>query len=131
MSSYKSFEELPLWKTAKILTITILEETAKIEFRNNLNLKNQIQRSAISISSNIAEGFERGTKTEFIQFLYIAKGSCGELRSQIIIAKEMNYIQNGIYLKIHEYCIQVSRQINGLVNYLKKTHYTGLKHKKA
>ena len=70
----------------------IYKVTSQGKISRDYGLKDQIQRAAVSVSSNIAEGFERGTKQEFIQFLYIARGSCGELRSQLYIAKEIGYL---------------------------------------
>ncbi len=78
-----------------------------------------MRRAVISISSNIAEGFERGHIKEFVQFLYIAKGSLGELRSQIIIASELNYIKSEECKKFNEKCTDLSRQISGFIKYLK------------
>jgi len=76
------------------LAILVYEITSKTKLSRDYGLRDQIQRAAVSVSSNIAEGFERGTRQEFIQFLYIARGSCGELRSQLFIAKEIGCLGN-------------------------------------
>jgi len=89
MSRYQRFEDMPVWQKAKELTVWIYQATGNDKLKHEFSLRDQIRRSAISISSNIAEGFERGSTKEFIQFLFIAKGSVGELRSQIIIAREL------------------------------------------
>ena len=76
----KYFEELEVWKEARQLTREVYRLTSDSKFSKDFGLSNQIQRAAVSIMSNIAEGFERGGNPEFIQFLYVAKGSCGETR---------------------------------------------------
>ena len=80
------FEELEIWKEARRLIREIYRITKTSKFSRDFGLAEQIRRAAISIMSNIAEGFERGGNQEFMQFLYIAKGSCGEVRSQVYIA---------------------------------------------
>lgn len=127
MATYNSFEDLPVWKEAKELAVLIYRLTAKGKTSKDFVLKDQIQRSVISISSNIAEGFERGTKQEFIQYLYIARGSCGELRSQIYIAKDIGYLDNKEFGKIYNLALKVGKQINGFIEYLKNTKVKGQK----
>jgi len=82
----KYFEDLEVWKEARRLTNEIYGATRNDGFSKDFGLRDQIQRAAVSIMSNIAEGFERGGNQEFIQFLYIAKGSCGEVRAQLHVA---------------------------------------------
>lgn len=82
----KQFEDLEVWKEARRLTQIIYRLTKGEKFSKDFALRDQIQRAAVSIMSNIAEGFERGGNQEFIQFLYVAKASCGEVRSQIYVA---------------------------------------------
>jgi len=84
-----NFEELKVWRKSKDLAVAIFRIFADSK---DFGFKDQITRSALSVPSNIAEGFERESNKELIRFLYIAKGSCGELRTQIIIAKEIGYI---------------------------------------
>jgi len=86
------FEDLDTWKRSRILVKQIYDLTKRNEFAKDFVLKDQVRRAVVSISSNIAEGFERGGNKEFIQFLYIAKASAGELRSQIYIALDLNYV---------------------------------------
>ncbi|MEP6646977.1 MAG: four helix bundle protein, partial [Saprospiraceae bacterium] len=91
-NKYQSFEDLIIWKESMQLCFDIY---AVLKPCRDYGLKDQIQRSAVSIPSNIAEGFERQTDKEFIRFLFIAKGSCGELRTQLYIANEQkNILQN-------------------------------------
>src|SRR5437870_6461434 len=82
----KHFEDLEVWKEARRLTRQVYRLTKDSRFSKDFGLSNQMQRAAVSIMSNIAEGFERGGNQEFIQFLYVAKGSCGEVRSQLYVA---------------------------------------------
>jgi four helix bundle protein len=82
---YNRFEELPVWKSAINLAIQIHGMTAKVPFRGRFSLRDQIERAAVSVSNNIAEGFERGTTQELLTFLYIARGSAGEVRSMLCL----------------------------------------------
>ena len=88
----KSFEDLEIWKEARRLTTTIYRITSEGKFSKDFALRDQIRRAVIFIMSNIAEGFERGGNQEFVQFLYISKGSCGEVRSQFYTALDQGYL---------------------------------------
>lgn len=127
MATYRQFEDLPVWKKAKELGIAVYSLTKTGSFSKDYGFVDQIRRASVSISSNIAEGFERGAKTELIQFLYIAKGSCGEVRSQLTIAKELGYIDVDTYAKNYSLCMETSRQINGLIEYIKNSKIQGQK----
>ncbi len=129
MATYNSFEDLPVWQKARELGVSIYKATAEGKLSKDYGLKDQIQRAAVSVSSNIAEGFERGSKREFIQFLYIAKGSCGELRSQLYIAKDLGYLENGYSEILINSAYNTSKQISGFIKYLKNTPFTGDKFK--
>jgi len=111
-----TFEDLEIWKEGMRITIKIYEILKSCK---DYGLKEQMQRAAVSIPSNIAEGFERQTNKEFVQFLYIAKGSSGELRTQMYIAKELKFITNEdftlIYTKIYTKLKQVSAMIANLI----------------
>ena len=80
---YSNFEELPVWQAATEFALKVFEFTNKGDFRGFGDVKNQLERASVSISNNIAEGFERGTTVELIHFLYISKGSSGECRSML------------------------------------------------
>ncbi len=121
MATYKTLEDLPIWTAAKDLAVQVYRITSEGNFKRDFALRDQMRRSAVSISSNIAEGFERASKKEFIQFLYIAKGSLGELRSQIAIATELGYISFEISQKLNSNCLKLSREIYGFIQYLKKS----------
>src|SRR5262249_5651988 len=86
---YKRFEELPVWKSAIDLAVRIYALTATQEFRSQRSLKDQLERAVVSISNNIAEGFERGTNQELLTFIYIARGSSGEVRSMLRLLESL------------------------------------------
>lgn len=91
----KKFEEIESWKKARLLTSKIYQTTGTGNFARDFGLKDQIRRASISILSNIAEGFERGGDKEFLQFLAMAKGSCGEVRAQLYVAWiRVTYLKN-------------------------------------
>jgi four helix bundle protein len=82
---YTRFEDLPVWKLAIELAVDVYELTAKPQFKSRYSLRDQIERAAVSVSNNIAEGFERGTNNELLAFLYISRGSAGEVRSMVCL----------------------------------------------
>ena len=111
----KNFEDILSWKKSQDLSLVIY----KI-FKENKDygFKDQIQRAIISVSNNIAEGFERRSNKEFIHFLYISKGSCGEVRSMIYIARELEYISQEEFDIIYNKLIEISKLIFGLIKTL-------------
>ena len=86
---YKRFEDLPVWNTAIELAVQVYELTSNAQFKSRYSLKDQIERAAVSVSNNIAEGFERGTNKELLAFIYIARGSSGEARSMTCLLDRM------------------------------------------
>ncbi len=112
----KRFEDLEVWQNAVNLSVAIYFHLKNYK---DYGLKDQLQRSSVSIPSNIAEGFERQTNKEFVQFLYIAKGSCGELRTQLYIAKQLNYISETNTLELLEKVTRISIMIYKLIQYRK------------
>jgi len=121
MSKFNSFEEILAWKKARELNSEIYEISDKDLFKKDFDLKGQIRRSSISITSNIAEGFERETTKEFIRFLYMAKGSAGEFRSQLYLAQDLKYITDEEFERFNLKVNEISRMISGLIKYLKST----------
>ncbi|HEY6233318.1 MAG TPA: four helix bundle protein [Pyrinomonadaceae bacterium] len=91
---YSRFEELPVWKAAIELAIQVYRVTSGQAFKNRYSLRDQIERAAVSVSNNIAEGFERGTTQELLTFLYIARGSCGEVRSMLCLLEGLSGFEN-------------------------------------
>jgi four helix bundle protein len=122
------FEDLEVWKDARELCKVIFEHTNIEIFKKDYKFCSQIRSSSGSIMDNIAEGFERGGNKEFIQFLYISKGSCGETRSQIHRALDYNYISKDIYNRLIERTIALSKKISSLITYLKNSELKGSKH---
>jgi len=120
MATIEKFEELEVWKTSMELCTEIYRLTNTELFVKDYGLKDQIRRSAISVPSNISEGYERDGKNQFLYFLAIAKGSCGELRTQIKIAKSLNYIKEEEYNSINDKCLSTSKQLAGFIKYLKQ-----------
>ena len=86
---YTRFEDLPVWNNAIELAVAVYSLTDRIQFRRRRNLRDQIERAAVSVSNNIAEGFERGTNNELLSFLYIARGSAGEVRSMLCLIERL------------------------------------------
>jgi four helix bundle protein len=117
---YKRFEELPVWQKAKDIAVQIYKVTQQGELAKCYSLVEQIRKSAVSISSNIAEGFERGSRKEFIQFLYIAKASAGELRSQQGIASDLGYSDDKTAKDLRSAVIQTPVQLGALILALKR-----------
>lgn len=126
----KSFEEMEMWKRSRELVKFIYNITKNKEFCKDFSLTDQIRRAAVSVMSNIAEGFERGFNTEFIQFLYIAKGSSGEVRTQLYAALDQAYISSAEFQFGKDLCVDISGQISGLIQYLKGSPLKGEKFKK-
>jgi len=122
------FEELPLWREARMLSKEVYRVTSKSIFKD-FSLRDQMRRAIVSVSSNIAEGFERGSNREFIQFLFIAKGSVGELRSQIYLAYDNNYIIKNEFDYLIDECVKISKNTNNFINYLKISKITSFRHK--
>lgn len=116
---FKRFEEMKVWQNARELTAMIYRLTAREEFRKDFGLKDQIQRSAVSVMSNIAEGYERGTKKEFILFLSYAKGSIGEVRCQLYVARDLKYITEKEFSLAYDHCVSISTQLSNFIRYLK------------
>ena len=119
MAAIKRFEDLEVWKTARILTNMVYELTDEGIFAQDYGLKQQIQRAAVSIMSNIAEGFESQTQSLFISFLARAKGSAGEVRSQLYIALDRKYISEAEFNQAFNLARDCSRQLHGFMEYLK------------
>ena len=120
MPTWKSFEEIDAWKKGGRLVCEVYRLTKKGEFGHDFALRDQIRKSAISIPSNIAEGFERDSVKAFINFLYIAKGSSGELRTQLYLARRLGYIDAAQARDLVSKAKDISRMLAGLIDYLKK-----------
>ena len=113
-----NFKELMVWQKAIELVVTIYKITKKFPKEEMYGLVSQMQRAAVSIPSNIAEGHERNSDKEFAKFLCVSRGSLAELETQIIIAEKLGYITNDEKSNVLKNCYEIGRMINGLLNKL-------------
>ena len=118
MSTVKRFEDLRVWQNARELAHTIYSITHAQPFAGDFGLRDQIRRAAVSIVSNIAEGYESQTRPMFISFLHRARGSAGELRAQCHIAHDVGYLKPEEFNILMKQVITCSRQISRLIQYL-------------
>jgi four helix bundle protein len=124
------FEDLDIWQDARSLCRLVFEITSKEPFNKDFRFRDQIRASSGSVMDNVAEGFERGGNKEFIQFLSIAKGSCGEIRSQSYRAFDFEYFDEETLNELLDRTSNLSRKIAGFMAYLKKSTYKGPKYNK-
>jgi four helix bundle protein len=118
MATVKQFEDLHVWQDARQLVAVIYSASKTRAFNQDFGLRDQIRRAAVSSMSNIAEGFERGTRKEFIQFLNIAKGSNGEVRSQLCVALDQKYIAEAEFSSLQESSVALSKKLAAFIRYL-------------
>ena len=130
MATFTTFEEIAAWQKARQLTRELYKVTSVGAFGRDYDLRSQIRRAAVSVMSNIAEGFERSGTGEFNQFLATAKGSAGEVRSQLYVALDQNYLPDAVVGRLLEQAAEVGRMIGGLMIYLRKSGIKGTKYKK-
>lgn len=127
MTTFKRFEDIEAWKKARELTGAIYMATGKGAFSKDFGLRDQIQRASVSVMSNIAEGYERDGTKEFIQFLSIAKGSAGEVKSQLYVARDQGYLNKEEFVTLADLTDDTRRLIAGLISYLKQSGMKGSK----
>ena len=125
----KDFENLGIWQKARELNKAIYPITRRGEMKFDTRFVQQIRAAAGSVMDNIAEGFERNGNKEFINFLFIAKGSCGELRSQIVRAFDVGYVSAEEYNNLYSECRKLSASIMIFIQELKKSDMKGAKYK--
>ncbi|MBN2143762.1 MAG: four helix bundle protein [Candidatus Aureabacteria bacterium] len=127
---YERFEDVPVWKDGVKLATDIFSLTEDKSFRFKGDIANQIQRAGLSVSNNIAEGFERGTTQELITFLYYARGSAGEVRSILCVLESMPVFKNFIsqISDLKSKAESISRQIRGWTDSLQNTDIKGQRH---
>ena len=123
------FEDLEIWKRARSLAKSIYCLVKASGISKDYGLKDQIQRAAVSVSSNIAEGFERNSNKEFANFLFIAKGSCGEVRSQLYIAYDVGQISDSQLNEHIAICLEISKMISRFIRALRSSAITGTRYK--
>ena len=124
---YNRFEELPVWQDAIELAVRIFSLTSRPEFRGYFSLKDQMERAGVSVSNNIAEGFERGTTQETLTFLYISRGSSGEVRSLTHLLERLSSFKDlaGEVLDIRTLAAKISSQLHGRCNSLQNSEIKG------
>ena len=130
MSSFKRFEDLPVWKAAVDMAVAVFRLTGRDSFKFKGDLVNQCRRAALSVSNNIAEGFERGTTSELITFLYIARGSAGEVRSMLRFALQLGEMPGDaqdIQSLVGD-CEAISRQLRAWLDSLQNSDIQGQRH---
>lgn len=130
MATIKQFEELLMWQRARELTREVYQEFKGLKFKD-AGFCDQIQRASVSIMSNIAEGFERGTKQEFLNYLFIAKGSAGEVRAQLYIALDVGYLNSETFKHLNSLVLDCSRLISRFIQSLKVSQFQGQQYKKV
>ena len=127
MSKLGKFEDLTIFQMARDLCKEVYAITKEVEFQKDTRFVQQIHASAGSVMDNIAEGFERDGNKEFINFLYIAKGSCGEVRSQIIRATDVGFIDKDTATRLYNDCLNLSKSLSKFIQSLKGSPISGLK----
>jgi four helix bundle protein len=130
MSKVQRFEDLTIFLMARDLCKEVYAITKYGEFHKDSRFVQQIRAAAGSVMDNIAEGYERDGNKEFINFLYFAKGSCGEVRSQIIRALDVGFIDNDTATRLYNDCLNLSKSISKFIASLKSSSITGLKNLK-
>lgn len=129
MGTVRDFEDLAIFQKARELSKRVYDITKKEDFKRDFRFVAQIHASAGSIMDNIAEGFERSGNKEFVNFLFIAKGSCGEVRSQLIRANDVGYLTPEEYDELYAECRKLSAGIMNFIKELKASDLTGAKYK--
>lgn len=117
----ENFEDLRVWQTARALTNAVYEHTTTGAFSKDFGLRDQIQRAAVSIMSNVAEGFESRTQSQFIHYLGQAKASAGEVRCQLYVAKDQGYIDQDTFEELSDDAEKITRQLYSLIEHLENS----------
>ncbi len=129
MATIQKFEDLEVWKKARILSNRIYPLTFKEPISSDFRIKDQMRGSVGSIMDNIAEGFERGSKLEFINSLTTSKGETGELKSQLYRCLDNKYISQKLFDDLYFLADEITKMITGFINYLNKSTIKGQKFK--
>jgi four helix bundle protein len=120
-NKYESFEELPVWRRARELTGLVYARSKSGEFARDFALRDRIRRASISIVASISEGYERGSNRELTQSLSYAKGSCGEVRAQLHLARDQGYLDENAHTELVEECTELAKMLGGWMRHLKQS----------
>ena len=131
MSTITRFEDLEVWRMSRVVCKKVFELTSTGEFAKDYGLKDQIRRASGSIMDNIAEGFDRGGNKEFKLFLSYAKGSSGEVKSQLYRALDSDYIDQEIFEQLYNELDAIGGKLGSFIKYLSSTNYKGTRFKKG
>ena len=131
MAKIERFEDMLSRQKARELTRYVYRLSKQGDFARDFELRGQMRSASVSIMSNIAEGFERGGDKEFVQFLSTAKGSCGEVRSQLYVALDQSYITPAGFDTLHAGTVELGRLVSGFMGYLQKSDLRGNKFKRT
>jgi four helix bundle protein len=129
MATLQNFEEIEAWQRARELVREVYLVSGQGVFAKDFALRDQIRRAGVSTMSNIAEGFERDGRREFLQFLSVAKGSAAELKAQLYVAQDQHYIEQTTFERLYAMADTVGKMIGGLMRYLAQTDLKGTKFK--
>ncbi len=129
MGKIQKFEDILAWQKARELTKEVYAHSKTRAFAKDFGLKDQIQRASVSIMGNVAEGYDRGGDKEFIQFLSVSKGSCGEVKSHLYVALDQQYINSTQFDQLYNSADEVGRLLGGFMAYLKQSDMRGRKFK--
>jgi four helix bundle protein len=129
MGKIQKFEDILAWQKARELTREVYAHSRTGTFAKDFGLRDQIQRASVSIMGNVAEGFDRGGDKEFIQFLSVSKGSCGEVKSHLYVALDQKYIGSDQFNRLYNSADEVGRLLAGFMAYLKQSDLRGKKFK--
>jgi four helix bundle protein len=127
MATFKSFTEIEAWQKARELTQEVYQASNRDPFNRDFGLRDQIRRAAVSVPSNIAEGFERNGTAEFVQFLAVAKGSVGEVITQLYVASDQGYLPHNELDRLVALATETGRRIGALMKYLRASGVKGAK----
>lgn len=127
MATIKRFEDIEAWQLGRELKRALYMISKRGDFGRDFPLRDQIRRAAMSVTANIAEGFERDGSREFVQFLSCSKGSCGEIQDHLYTAMDARYLPEGEFKQLYEQAGLVARKIGAFMSYLRTTEYRGRK----
>jgi four helix bundle protein len=125
MGKAHGFEDLRIWQGARELVQSIYTLTSNQKFRSDPSLRDQLRRAAVSSMANLAEGFERGSKREFVRFLYMARGSSGEVRSHLYVARDLDYITPSEFEQVEGQAVVLSKGAFRFIQHLESSDRGG------